>query len=467
MYKTVFGVKMRRIKSKIAYLILISLFLSGLYITYNTELSFDECYYWVFSKYPSFGYFDHPPMVAWSISIGTFLFGHSEFAVRLMSSIYLLGTLLILAKLVGRKLTDLNFVLLFVSMPLIVTSGMVALPDTPLMFFSTLFFLCTRIYLQTDNIRNACVLGLVIAAMFYSKYHGLLIVLFTVLAHLPFLKRKSFYLIVIIVIVLFLPHMYWQYQHDFISFKFHLFGRVEKHFDYKNILNYLGGQFVLMGFLLSPLFAYITFKNKFSNAFERIMFFNSFGILIFLFFMSFRNQIEANWTISCSVALVILVNGHIDNHNKLFKIFAFSNLALLLLIRIVLIYPEAFVSKGTENRLNEIYGWKMRVQKIINYCGPNKIVGDNYQISARMAFHLNRPEIASLHYGSRESHYSILKLQGRIHEDEKICYLTSKNILDARKVESGYKDPVYVINNITLKKLKDIYGAIDEKIIGN
>jgi 4-amino-4-deoxy-L-arabinose transferase-like glycosyltransferase len=28
----------------------------------------DETYYWLWAQHPSFGYYDHPPMVAWGIA---------------------------------------------------------------------------------------------------------------------------------------------------------------------------------------------------------------------------------------------------------------------------------------------------------------------------------------------------------------------------------------------------------------
>jgi len=33
----------------------------------STELIADEAYYWVYSRFPAWGYFDHPPMIAFII----------------------------------------------------------------------------------------------------------------------------------------------------------------------------------------------------------------------------------------------------------------------------------------------------------------------------------------------------------------------------------------------------------------
>src|SRR5947208_16887706 len=50
-----------------------------------TPLTFDEAYYWMWSKHLAGGYYDHPPMVALVIRAGTVIAGDTEFGVRLVS----------------------------------------------------------------------------------------------------------------------------------------------------------------------------------------------------------------------------------------------------------------------------------------------------------------------------------------------------------------------------------------------
>src|SRR5437763_13448803 len=50
-----------------------------------TPLTFDEAYYWTWSKHLAGGYYDHPPMVAVVIRLGTLMAGDTEFGVRLVS----------------------------------------------------------------------------------------------------------------------------------------------------------------------------------------------------------------------------------------------------------------------------------------------------------------------------------------------------------------------------------------------
>src|ERR1700709_1861165 len=50
-----------------------------------TPLSFDEAYYWTWSKHLAASYYDHPPMVAVVIRLGTLIAGDTELGVRLVS----------------------------------------------------------------------------------------------------------------------------------------------------------------------------------------------------------------------------------------------------------------------------------------------------------------------------------------------------------------------------------------------
>ena len=47
-----------------------------------TPLTFDEAYYWMWSKHLAGGYYDHPPMVAFVIRLGTMIAVDTELGVR-------------------------------------------------------------------------------------------------------------------------------------------------------------------------------------------------------------------------------------------------------------------------------------------------------------------------------------------------------------------------------------------------
>src|SRR3978361_374105 len=50
-----------------------------------TPLTFDEAYYWMWSKHLAGGYYDHPPAVAFGTRAGAMIAGDTELGVRLLS----------------------------------------------------------------------------------------------------------------------------------------------------------------------------------------------------------------------------------------------------------------------------------------------------------------------------------------------------------------------------------------------
>lgn len=92
-----------------------------------------------------------------------------------------------------------------------------------------------------------------IAALAYSKYHGALVVLFIVLSNLRLLKNPKFYVACLLTLALIAPHLWWQYQHDWISFRYHLDGRT-RDFEYSFVTEYLLNLFAIFNRSYSPYF---------------------------------------------------------------------------------------------------------------------------------------------------------------------------------------------------------------------
>src|ERR1700746_761598 len=65
--------------------VVLALLVLRLLVAAWTPLTFDEAYYWTWSKHLAGGYYDHPPMVALVIRAGTMIAGDTEFGVRLVS----------------------------------------------------------------------------------------------------------------------------------------------------------------------------------------------------------------------------------------------------------------------------------------------------------------------------------------------------------------------------------------------
>jgi 4-amino-4-deoxy-L-arabinose transferase-like glycosyltransferase len=152
-----------------------------------TELLDDEAYYWVYSKFPAWGYFDHPPMVAIMIKAGYSIF-HNELGVRLISVFMNLFSLVIIEKLIPEKTPKL-FYAIALSLAVLQVSGFVAAPDIPLIFFTALFFLAYKKFITRASFLHILFLALVMALLLYSKYHGVLVIFFVLVSNLKLFTR--------------------------------------------------------------------------------------------------------------------------------------------------------------------------------------------------------------------------------------------------------------------------------------
>jgi len=83
----------------------------------SIDLRVDEAYYWTWSREGAMSYLDHPPLVAWSIRLGTLLFGDTNFGVRFAGLLSMLAMQLLLADIVWRVVRDIRYVLIVVLLP--------------------------------------------------------------------------------------------------------------------------------------------------------------------------------------------------------------------------------------------------------------------------------------------------------------------------------------------------------------
>jgi 4-amino-4-deoxy-L-arabinose transferase-like glycosyltransferase len=106
--------------------------------------------------------------------------------------------------------------------------------------------------LNNDSWENTILLGITMATLIYSKYHAAILIILVILSNLNLLKNLRFYLATILAVLLFIPHIYWQFINDFPSFRYHLVDRVAG-LDFGNIPEYLGNTLVFHNPVILPL----------------------------------------------------------------------------------------------------------------------------------------------------------------------------------------------------------------------
>jgi len=361
----------------LTYFLLIWLVVNLLQSAFS-ELHYDETYYWVFSRFLDWGYYDHPPMVALFIK-GSSLLMPGALGVRLFSVLSNVAAIFILWKIARSYAANLSlFILLYSSMLILHVYSFITTPDTPLFFFTVLFFFYLRRYLADDRYGYAVILGVIAAAMLYSKYHAILVFGFTVLANWKLLRRPSFWLTAVMAVVLFLPHILWQVHHGYPSLEYHLFDRAMRAYRFSFTTDFLLSQLLIVGPLTGIFLYYCVYRQKTPDVFLRILKFNCFGFLLFFFLSSFRSRIEAHWTLLAFIPFFLLAYLYLAQLPRIprwLNRLLYANIALILVVRIVLILPASGLSqlKG----LRQFWGKTDFAQQIHEAIGEERLIMDN------------------------------------------------------------------------------------------
>lgn len=148
-------------------------------------------------------------------------------------------------------------------------------------------------------------LAIGMALMLYSKYHGILVIGFVLLSNLSLLKRPTFWASCILGTLLLMPHLYWQYTHDFPSVQYHFFERSpDPTYHPEDTLAYLVSQPFVFGPFVGLWMFYALFVFVPANSFEKSLKWSGIGVLAFFLAMTVKDQVEGNWTIIALVPLV-------------------------------------------------------------------------------------------------------------------------------------------------------------------
>jgi 4-amino-4-deoxy-L-arabinose transferase-like glycosyltransferase len=393
-------------------------FILQLWIASSFELAHDEAYYWIFSKYLDWGYFDHPPGVALIIRLFSFI-PRSELGVRIGFVILQFGSLYSLLKITDRS-NHLRATLLFLTFPLASLTGLFALPDMPLLFMSGIYCYVLKDFLESKTTLNSILLGVVIALLLYAKYHGILLVCFTVLALPNLFKEKKFYIVAIVALLCFLPHMIWQYGHEFATLRYHFFERPSSGFNMKRLIEYLAIQIFSPGLLVGPLVWLAVLKNKKNDSFSRSLKYICIGTVAFFFISTISKKFEANWTIFLTIPLIYLGVDSDLWKKRIFKILLDASFLIVLIVRFVFLFSPKEISL---KRLNEFNGWEAWAQEVRLKCRPYDIVANTYQVASKLSFYLDE-EIHALNYHSRKNQFDFWRLDLK-KPIKQVCYISS------------------------------------------
>ena len=196
----------------------------------------DEAFYWLEGQHLAWSYAELPGWTQWSIALGQWLLPPSEFSVRLPSlmaafSIPWLGMMVshqLQIQKTNQSHSDWHTGLLLLSLPLLALAGVLAIPDIWITFFA---LLTTYVLIQADQTlqrRWFLLLGLVLALGVNVHVRFWLLVGLAGIIYLWHCRHRKPAIIGLLAISLplmllgFLPILWFNYQHDFPLLTFQL-----------------------------------------------------------------------------------------------------------------------------------------------------------------------------------------------------------------------------------------------------
>ncbi|WP_249779613.1 glycosyltransferase family 39 protein [Bradyrhizobium sediminis] len=227
------------------------------------DLRTDEAYYWTWSKEGALSFLDHPPVIAWFIRFGTAIFGDTNLGVRFAGIVAMLVTQLLLADIVRRVTHDVRAVALVLLMPeAALYYGLLMAkvsPDVALIPFAVAMIWALVRLTESNDARWWLAAGVFAGLALSSKFTaGMLLPAAAAFMLVPkwrgrWLASPYPWLAALIAVVVFLPVLIWNYQHDWASFRFQLVRATATHeLSLRTVGDYIGLQFGLVGFILLP-----------------------------------------------------------------------------------------------------------------------------------------------------------------------------------------------------------------------
>ncbi|MCX8210634.1 MAG: glycosyltransferase family 39 protein [Lewinella sp.] len=357
-----------------------------------SPLDADETYYWMYAGDLAWGYFDHPPAVAVLIALGKDWLPGSlglRFGHVLASTAMIAGMWHLLGKPQGKLLW--LAAALIAAQPFFNVYGFIATPDGPLLLLSVLYLLAYRRFLSVPSVTNGAIWGLTMAGLLYSKYHGVMLIFFTVLPHLFWLlRRPGAWVAALGGAALFAPHLWWQYANDFPSFRYHLSGRDDA-YEVKFTLEYIANQLVIF----SPLLTYhyvMTFvkdrpeSDRFATACRWLVV----GFLVFFLYTTTKGGTEAQWTALLSIPLVYLlfraVTGRFSQWQARVFNLSLITIGLLFITRLLLVAPREVLP------FNKPFDHEPWTKELAERAGDRPVMVQNsYRLASLYQFYTGKP----------------------------------------------------------------------------
>ena len=310
-----------------------------------SPLHIDEAYYRLYGQALDWGYFDHPPGIAIATALSERILPLGNLSVRFIPILLHIFSLVIgwnTFKRISPNNTSFRFpvLVLVLFLPMLHVYSFIATPDVVL-FFTAILFCNAFVMVKKDGKLWMWIWwGISMALLMYSKYHGILIIGFSILSDIKLIRRPKFYLAIIVALITFIPHIFWQYEHDWASINFHLFER-HTQVDWYSPFLYLG----MLVIVFNPLLLWKYGRqlvSKAGDSWDRMMLFVFWGIVGFFLLQSFRADVQAQWILLAYIPFMYFImksfTGDGTDKTNFNFVYLAANLTIVIFIHLCLTF---------------------------------------------------------------------------------------------------------------------------------
>ena len=412
--------------TRLAIFLILAVTLFRLWFSTQLGLVADEAYYWLWSKHLAASYRDKGPAIAWTIALGTQLFGDTVFGIRFFA--VLLGSgigwlLFDLARRLYDPVTGLWCLLMALTMPLLTIGSILMTIDSLSVFFWALAIIIFWNALQSGKGWHWFWLGLAIGAGFLAKFtNGVQLVCIAMFLHWSKEHRRrlwsrNFIITIAAFSLASLPIIWWNVQTGWVhAIALHSRSGVSNTFQIhpQQLLRFVGEQFgvisplFMAGMVISAVGLLLTRRDDLRTRFLLSQYLPVYGL--FMFF-SLNSAGLPNWIAPALIPGIVftvvswrelLARQPIWRWGVIVAFIVASAMTLALHNSEPLHLPRQL------DPLHRAQGWEdfgAHVQAVRGKHRANLLLGDDYAIASLMAFYL--PDQPTTHmppapYGSSQ-----------------------------------------------------------------
>jgi 4-amino-4-deoxy-L-arabinose transferase-like glycosyltransferase len=369
----------------------------------------DEAYYWLWSKHLAASYRDKGPAIAWTVALGTKMFGNTVFGIRFFAVLLSAGVewlVFILARRLYDERTAFWCLLVTLTMPILAVGSILMTIDSLSVFFWALAVLLFWNALHNGRTSTWFWLGLAIGAGFLAKFTNgvqlVCIALFLLWSkeHRPLLFSRKTILMVAAFGLASTPILWWNIQTGWVhAMALHSRSGVTGSFHVRpsQLLRFVGEQLGVMsplfaiGILVAAVALLLKRGGDLRSRFLLSQFLPIYGLFIFF---SLNSAGHANWTVPALVTGIIFTvvfwRGLVACRPA-WRWGVGAAFTLALMMTLVMHDTEVLHLPQRLDPLFRAQGWPdfaAHVQKARETNRANLLLASHYSLASLMAFYL-------------------------------------------------------------------------------